>query len=1281
MRTDATRTYLIATLVVVIALVSGCGTTAGPRVSTPESRTGQEEAPPIRLLSRTFVPMPGLASGLHAYVENQQRERVHLLGQFEAIPSLRQRRVMEERLGVYILDTVRENAFFISLPRDLSVIEELLEFQPRLRWIGSVELADKLSPEISDGEVPQHTRRESERAELIVLFFGDVGIEDQRALLERLGARVEAQIGPVNGWSVFLRPQTAIELAGHDIVKWIEPGPPPAQEDNDRVRGVHGVNSDAIRTAPFSVTGAGTVVAHWEPANASLTHGDFSGRIDLGDPPVPRRSRSTSHDESVAADGRFASGEGIYVDFDDSGSVTEDDLRLNVAGFTDGSSVSAGDADIGTGLVFFFSQFSPPQAERFADTGTADFLYNSGEPIYLDADGDRQVSAGDTRLTAAAGQPAGSTVAAGDTDVGQTILRFRTNPHYHATHVAGTVMGDGTESAGAGGSPNQWMGVAPGATLRSYRTDNLSASDYPDAAGAGATFSTNSWGFSHHHQVIPPSSAYDALTSFYDAVVSGRQSDGSASGLGQRILILGSAGNSGTPERHTENVASNGQFDDGESIYIDGDDDGTVSAADLLRTGPTQPIGTALVNFGLDERHDESISTTGLWNAGEAIYRDADASLSVTAGDTRITAGGGQPAGSVVATGDPDENTFLRQFRLWGNVRVPNSAKNTVVVGNVEAVAAHPLNRSSSRGPTVDGRVKPDVAGPGTGVMSTFPGDQYTTLTGTSMSTPAVAGSGALVEEWYRNACLGSGPNPAVVRALLVHTAEDLEVIPNIGSAFVGPDFAFGFGRTRVNEAVAMVPHHRTGTASATGDTDYTVTIGAMDDLKVTLVWDDPAWTANAAPSPATGILQNDLDLLLIAPDGTKYTPWVLDASDPGTPAARSSVAAGGMVSPSQRDRRNPVEQVVVPGAMAGQWTIRVTASTLAQPPQNFVIVSEALPPQASPCSGLTLADGWMRDNTGDTGSVPSSGRLWLSPDLWNRLSDDGGTSHQNPEHGQANHLYANIRNRDASETLRATTIEVWLAPAAVGLAWPDNFEKVGTFPVGNLGPGAARQVGPLEWDPPSPAPSSHFCFYVRVTSPQDPITFSETSSVSTNTSSSNNIVWRNVNVVDLMSSQSVTFMVRNVDEEAGPLDLSVELPEELLEVGAVTVRIDPVLEERWRGRQRLQGAVPADGRFNVYPPVGEDLRLTRRRDPPAGEKELGEPKERPLAAYRLTEPRVRFEDFVLEPGEAAPVTLTFHSDQERVASYPVHVVQRMGGEEVGGILYVVRTGTEERPE
>ena len=128
-------------------------------------------------------------------------------------------------------------------------------------------------------------------------------------------------------------------------------------------------------------------------------------------------------------------------------------------------------------------------------------------------------------------------------------------------------------------------------------------------------------------------------------------------------------------------------------------------------------------------------------------------------------------------------------------VGAPGTAKNVLTVGASEnnrpdkdADADNPNSMAgfSSRGPTADGRIKPDVVAPGTWVLSvraaqapdgSFWGNfnqDYAFMGGTSMATPLAAGGAALVREWMEKARGIAAPSAALLKALLVNGATQL---------------------------------------------------------------------------------------------------------------------------------------------------------------------------------------------------------------------------------------------------------------------------------------------------------------------------------------------------------------------------------------------------------------------------------------------------------------------------------------------------------------------------
>lgn len=126
-------------------------------------------------------------------------------------------------------------------------------------------------------------------------------------------------------------------------------------------------------------------------------------------------------------------------------------------------------------------------------------------------------------------------------------------------------------------------------------------------------------------------------------------------------------------------------------------------------------------------------------------------------------------------------------------VSYPGKFPSVICVGATDS--SDVIASFSSRGPEVD------VSAPGVSVYSTYAGSRYATLSGTSMATPHVAGTAALV---LTTAVSGYDANgngtwdPAEVRKRLQDTALDL------GTA--GSDTAYGYGRIRADLATGVTP-------------------------------------------------------------------------------------------------------------------------------------------------------------------------------------------------------------------------------------------------------------------------------------------------------------------------------------------------------------------------------------------------------------------------------------------------------------------------------------------
>ena len=252
----------------------------------------------------------------------------------------------------------------------------------------------------------------------------------------------------------------------------------------------------------------------------------------------------------------------------------------------------------------------------------------------------------------------------------------------------------------------------------------------------------------------------------------------------------------------------------------------------------------------------------------------------------------------------------------------PGTAKNVITIGghvNRYSGAPDDMYYWSSRGPTDDGRIKPDLVAPGDYVRScksqeateadgSWNNNWYLEYSGTSMSTPAAAGAAVLIREYLMEIAGRPAPQAALIKALLILGAEDM------GTRDI-PNNIEGWGR--INLVNSLIPESDVGifvddrsrvSSGQVSEYSFDITRGG-EPLKVVLAWSDYPGSSSSSTQ-----LRNDLDLEITNPNGQLYKGNVF--------------TNGQSVINGQKDSLNNVEVVLVDNAMVGTWIVRVRDSS-----------------------------------------------------------------------------------------------------------------------------------------------------------------------------------------------------------------------------------------------------------------------------------------------------------------------------------------------------------------
>jgi hypothetical protein len=194
-----------------------------------------------------------------------------------------------------------------------------------------------------------------------------------------------------------------------------------------------------------------------------------------------------------------------------------------------------------------------------------------------------------------------------------------------------------------------------------------------------------------------------------------------------------------------------------------GDEFAVMAALQLVRhlNAANEYMSIHGINLSLSIPHDVSNYACGRTPVCDECERVVGSGVVV------VAAAGNQGYRRLVA---PDGVTM--ELYSSSSITDPGNADQVITVGATHRYRPHMYGVSyfSSRGPTGDGRLKPDLVAPGEKITAPLPNDSYGVKDGTSMAAPHVSGAAALLMARHHE-LVG---RPARVKQVLCSTATDL---------------------------------------------------------------------------------------------------------------------------------------------------------------------------------------------------------------------------------------------------------------------------------------------------------------------------------------------------------------------------------------------------------------------------------------------------------------------------------------------------------------------------
>ena len=262
----------------------------------------------------------------------------------------------------------------------------------------------------------------------------------------------------------------------------------------------------------------------------------------------------------------------------------------------------------------------------------------------------------------------------------------------------------------------------------------------------------------------------------------------------------------------------------------------------------------------------------------------------------------------------------IEHYTKHGSIRNPAESANPgmLAVGAAPWYDVHTIEPFSSRGPTPDGRIKPDIVGADCGETALRPLDARNNgFCGTSQAAPHVAGMAALVRQRFTE------KTPVEVAEYLKDHAERRETVPN-------NTWGYGFGQLPPDDAVATPPDATLTISPSEVNIGDTVIVtmsnyapGPIAEIKiggVALDLTDPALAISDLVVPSSG--QHSFSFVIPATVGDTPIPLgrvLVEVKTDGT--AGQDNHASTYLTINMPDTTDPCGQALSgDGPVNGQW-------------------------------------------------------------------------------------------------------------------------------------------------------------------------------------------------------------------------------------------------------------------------------------------------------------------------------------------------------------------------